>query len=63
MNVAAWTFVMVGASFALYIGLAVWSRAKSTGDFYVAGARVHPVMNGMAMKMIMITPCAVKIWS
>ena len=48
MNVQAWTFVIVGLSFALYIGLAIWSRARSTGDFYVAGSNVHPVVNGMA---------------
>ncbi len=48
MNVGAWTFVMVAASFALYIGVAVWSRARSTGEFYVAAARVNPVVNGMA---------------
>lgn len=39
---------MVAASFALYIGVAIWSRAKSTGDFYVAGSSVPPVINGMA---------------
>ncbi len=48
MSVQAWTFLIVGLSFALYIGIAVWSRAGSTGEFYVAGGRVHPVMNGMA---------------
>ncbi len=48
MNVQAWTFVMVGISFALYIGVAIWSKAKSTGDFYVAGSNVHPIVNGMA---------------
>ncbi len=48
MSVTAWTFVMVAASFALYVGVAVWSRARSTGEFYIAGAKVHPVMNGMA---------------
>jgi len=48
VNVGAWTFVMVGASFALYLGIAFWSRARSTGEFYVAGAKVHPVVNGMA---------------
>jgi cation/acetate symporter len=48
MNVQAWTFVMVGLSFALYIGIAVWSRAGSTKDFYVAGAGVSPLANGMA---------------
>jgi cation/acetate symporter len=48
MNVQAWTFVMVSASFALYIGVALWARARSTGDFYIAGGAVHPVVNGMA---------------
>ena len=48
MNVQAWTFVMVVASFAVYIGVALWARAHSTGEFYVAGGSVHPVVNGMA---------------
>ncbi|MCH8962655.1 MAG: VC_2705 family sodium/solute symporter, partial [Bacteroidetes bacterium] len=48
MTVQAWTFVMVGLSFALYIGVAIWSRASSTGEFYIAGGRVPPVINGMA---------------
>jgi cation/acetate symporter len=48
MNVQAWTFTLVGLSFALYIGVAVWSRARSTKDFYVAGAGVSPLANGMA---------------
>jgi cation/acetate symporter len=48
VNVQAWTFVLVGLSFALYIGVALWSRAGSTKDFYVAGAGVSPLANGMA---------------
>ncbi len=48
MNVQAWTFILVGLSFALYIGVAIWSRAGSTREFYVAGGRVNPVLNGMA---------------
>jgi cation/acetate symporter len=48
MTVQAWTFVMVGLSFALYIGIAVWSRAGSTDEFYVAGGGVPPLANGMA---------------
>ena len=48
MNVQIWTFVMVGLSFALYIGIAIWSKARSTGDFYIAGSNIHPVVNGMA---------------
>ncbi len=42
------TYLFVGASFALYIGIAIWSRAGSTKEFYVAGGGVHPVANGMA---------------
>lgn len=48
MSVQAWTFVMIGLSFAIYIGVAIWSRASSTGEFYIAGAGVPPVVNGMA---------------
>ncbi len=48
MNVQAWTFTLVGLSFALYIGVAIWSRAGSTKEFYVAGAGVSPLANGMA---------------
>ena len=48
MNVQSWTFTLVGLSFALYIGVAIWSRARSTGDFYVAGGNVGPIVNGMA---------------
>ncbi|MDE2731880.1 MAG: cation acetate symporter [Bacteroidota bacterium] len=48
MTAQAWIFIMVGLSFALYIGIAIWSRASSTGEFYVAGGRVPPVLNGMA---------------
>jgi cation/acetate symporter len=48
MNVQSWTFLLVASSFALYIGVAIWSRAATTKDFYVAGAGVSPVVNGMA---------------
>lgn len=48
MSIQVWTFIIVGVTFALYIGIAVWSRVASTSDFYVAGGRVHPVANGMA---------------
>ncbi|MDE0690767.1 MAG: cation acetate symporter [Gammaproteobacteria bacterium] len=48
MDLQALTYLIVGLSFALYIGIAYWSRASSTGDFYVAGKHVHPVANGMA---------------
>jgi cation/acetate symporter len=48
VSVQAWTFVMVAASFAAYIAVALWARARTTGDFYIAGGNVHPVVNGMA---------------
>ena len=48
MSTQLLTYIFVGLSFALYIGIAVWSRASSTKDFYVAGGGVHPLANGMA---------------
>ncbi|MGB2078366.1 MAG: sodium:solute symporter family protein [Vibrio sp.] len=48
MDIQTWTFILVGISFSLYIGIAIWARAGSTNDFYVAGGGVHPVANGMA---------------
>ena len=48
MSLQLWTYLVVGATFALYIGIAIWSRAGSTSDFYVADGGVHPVTNGMA---------------
>lgn len=48
MDVQAWTYVIVTFTFILYIGVAIWSRASSTSEFYVAGKGVSPVANGMA---------------
>ena len=48
MDVQAWTFLIVGVTFALYIGIAIATRARSTGEFYVAGKGVSPLANGMA---------------
>ena len=48
MDVRMWTYLLVGLSFALYIGIAIWSRAGSTKDFYVAGGGVPKIANGMA---------------
>ncbi|SIS50295.1 cation/acetate symporter [Zobellia uliginosa] len=48
MSVQTWTYLLVGITFALYIGIAIWSRAGSTKDFYVAGGGVSPLANGMA---------------
>ncbi len=42
------TYIVVGLTFALYITIAIWARAASTGEFYIAGKGVHPVLNGMA---------------
>lgn len=48
MDIQTWTFIIVGFTFALYIGIAIWSRASNTAQFYVAGSNVHPLANGMA---------------
>ena len=48
MDAQLLTFVFVGISFSLYIGIAIWSRAKSTSDFYIADKGVNPIANGMA---------------
>ncbi len=48
MSLQAMTYLVVGATFALYIGIAIWARAGTTKDFYVAGGGVNPVANGMA---------------
>ena len=48
MTVQQWTLLLVASSFTLYIGVAVWSRAQTTKDFYVAGTGVSPLANGMA---------------
>ncbi len=48
MSLKVLTYIVVGLSFALYIGIAFWSRARNTGDFYIAGRGVSPLANGMA---------------
>ena len=48
MTLQTLTYLVVGATFAIYIGIAIWARAGSTKEFYVAGGGVHPVANGMA---------------
>ena len=48
MDLKTLTYLVVGATFALYIGIAIWARAGTTKEFYVAGTGVHPVANGMA---------------
>ena len=48
MDVQIWTYIIVGFTFAIYIGIAIWSRAGSTKEFYVAGGGVSPLANGLA---------------
>lgn len=48
LSVQTWTYILVGITFTLYIGIAIWSRAGSTKEFYVAGGGVSPLANGMA---------------
>jgi cation/acetate symporter len=48
MSLQVWTYLTVGLTFILYIGIAVWSRASSTKEFYIAGAHVPPLANGLA---------------
>jgi len=48
MDLSLTTYLIVGATFVLYIGIAIWAKAGSTGEFYVAGKGVHPIANGMA---------------
>jgi len=48
MSIQTWTWILVGITFTLYIGIAIWSRASSTKDFYVAGGGVSPLANGLA---------------
>lgn len=48
MSILVWTYIIVGITFAIYIGIAIWSRAGSTKEFYVAGGGVSPLANGIA---------------
>ena len=48
MDVQTWTYIIVGITFTIYIGIAIWSKAGSTSEFYVAGGHVPPLANGMA---------------
>ncbi|MEH6531387.1 MAG: sodium:solute symporter family protein [Photobacterium frigidiphilum] len=48
MDIQTWTFILVGITFSVYIGIAIWARAGTTSEFYIAGGGVHPIANGMA---------------
>jgi cation/acetate symporter len=48
MDIQTWTYLIVGITFAIYIGIAIWAKAGTTKEFYIASGGVHPVANGMA---------------
>ncbi len=48
MSIPTWTYILVGITFSIYIGIAFLARAKTTSGFYVAGHHVPPIFNGMA---------------
>ena len=48
MELQTLTYIVVGMTFALYIGIAIWAKAGTTGEFYATGRDIHPVANGMA---------------
>ena len=48
MDAQFWTYLLVGVTFSLYIGIAIWTRAQSTKEFYIASGGINPVLNGMA---------------
>ena len=48
MDLQTLTYIVVGLTFSLYIGIAIWARAGTTGEYYAAGRGIHPVANGMA---------------
>ena len=48
MDILTWTYIIVGLTFALYIGIAIKTRASSTKEFYIAGGGVSPLANGIA---------------
>ena len=56
MDQSFWTYFFVIGTFGLYIAIAIWARAGSTEDFYVAGHDVHPTVNGMATAVAVPLP-------
>lgn len=48
MGILTWTWILVGITFSLYIGIAIWARAGTSKEFYIAGGGVPPIINGMA---------------
>ena len=62
MSLTETTYLVVGASFALYIFIAIRSRAGSTQEFYVAGKGIHPVANGMATAADWMSAASLSPW-
>jgi cation/acetate symporter len=62
MDAQALTYLFVALSFSLYIGIAIWSRAGSTKEFYVAGGGVHPIANGMATAADWMSAASLSLW-
>lgn len=58
MSLNVLTYLFIGLSFALYLGIAIWNRASSTQEYYVAGGRVHPAANGMATAAVWVSVAA-----
>jgi cation/acetate symporter len=57
MELQIWIWLMIGITFSLYIGIAIWSKAGSTKEFYVAGSGVSPIANGMATAADWMSAC------
>lgn len=62
MEILTWTYILVGLSFALYIGIAIWTRAGSTKEFYTAGGGVSPLANGMATAADWMSAASLSLW-
>ena len=62
MELQILTFLIVGITFAIYIGIAFWARAGSTDEFYVAGGDIHPVANGMATAADWMSAASLFLW-
>ena len=62
MDVQTWTYILVGITFAIYIGIAIWSKAGSTSEFYVAEGAVKPLTNGMATAADWMSAASFYLW-
>ena len=62
MSLQALTYLFVGISFAVYIGIAIWSRAQSTNDFYIAGKGVSPIAMGWLQQLTGCQQHLLSLW-